>query len=108
MAARKCPNCGKQTLYVYGSERRDCGMERTRLTKMQDIGIKHRVIRRRLECDECGHKVITYEIEQEDLDNIRKKLHDIRKKARLSSSVMGRLETAIKHCREDLKRVNDN
>ena len=100
MAARKCPYCGAKELYVKYSEPKHNGL--------QQIGVTHKVIRRRLMCENCGEKITTYEIEAQDLTKIRDTLHKIRKKARLSSTVMGRLETAIRHCREDLKRVNDN
>lgn len=96
---RKCPYCGG-AMYVNYSDPKKNGL--------QQIGVTHKVIRRRLQCDDCDRKMTTYEIDAQDLENIRNTLHDIRKRARLSSTVMGRLETAIKNCKKDLKRVNDN
>lgn len=96
---RKCPYCGG-ALYVNYSEQKRNGL--------QQIGVTHKIIRRRLQCDDCGRKMTTYEIEAQDLISIRETLHDIKKKARLSSTVMGRLETAIKNCKKDLSRINDN
>lgn len=94
---RKCPNCGKKELYVMYSEPKHNGL--------QQIGVKGKVIRRRLECENCWERFTTYEIDAEDLTNIRDTLHKIKKKARLSMTVMGRLETAIKNCKKDLARV---
>ena len=96
---RKCPYCGGP-MYVTASEPKRCGL--------QQIGITHKVIRRRLQCDDCERKMTTYEIDAQDLISIRETLHSIRKKARLSITVMGRLETAIRNCKKDLSRINDN
>ncbi len=98
MAARRCPECGKQEMYVIASYPRKQGLP--------SIGIHHMVRRRRLECENCGHRCTTYELEEGDINNLRGMLMKIRKKARLSKSVMGRLETAIRRCRADLERVD--
>ena len=96
---RKCPKCGVKELYVMYSEPKHSGL--------QQIGVKSKVIRRRLECENCGERFTTYEIDAQDLTRIRDTLHTIKKKARLSMTVMGRLQTAIRHCKEDLARVAD-
>ncbi len=95
---RKCPNCGARELYVMYSEPKHNGLKQ--------IGVTGKVIRRRLQCENCWEKFTTYEIDAKDLTNIRDTLHTIRKKARLSKTVMGRLKTAIGHCQEDLDRIN--
>lgn len=75
---------------------------------LEQIGISHKVIVRRLQCDDCDRKMTSYEIDAQDITSIREKLRDIKKKARLSGTVMGRLETSIKNCKKDLKRIYDN
>lgn len=95
--ARKCPMCGKHTLYVNSSDHKYDGMKK--------IGITHKIIRRYLECDECGYKTTTYEIEAQDLRNIRNAYHDTIKKARKIHSVMGRLKTATGHCQDDMEKI---
>ena len=97
MPARRCPKCGAKELYVINTEPKPCGL--------QQIGVKSKVIRRRLECENCWERFTTYEIAAEDLTRIRDTLHTIKKKARLSMTVMGRLETAIKNCKKDMARV---
>lgn len=96
---RKCPFCGGP-MYVNYSDHKNDGL--------RQIGVKHKVIRRRLQCDECEKKLTTYEIQAQDLREIRDTLHDIRKRARLSTTVLGKLETALRNCKKDLKEINDN
>lgn len=98
MSVRRCPKCGEAALYVQYSDHKKDGL--------QHLGINHRVIRRRLGCEECGHMVTTYEIEAEDLRGIRDTLYDIRRKARLSKTIMGKLKTAIQNCQKGLEEIN--
>ena len=97
MSARRCPNCHKMEMYVIGTYLRERGLP--------SIGINHAVRRRRLECENCGKRFTTYEVDERDIENIKNELHGVKKRARLSMTVMGRLETAIRHCKEDLVRV---
>ena len=95
---RKCPKCGEREMYVQHNDNKRDGLQR--------IGITSSVRRRYCMCENCGHKMTTYEIEAQDLRNIRDTLLAIRRKARLSKTVMGKLKTAIGHCQEDLDKIN--
>ena len=87
-------------MYVNYSDHKNDGL--------RNLGITHKVIRRRLQCDDCERKLTTYEIQAQDLRRIKDALKDIRRRARLSATALGKFETALKNCKKDLQQINGN
>ena len=95
--ARRCMKCGAQKAYVIASYPLKRGI--------RTLGITHMVRRRRVECENCGERFTTYEIDERDIANIKAKINAGIKKARLTMTVMNRLKRAVEKGNEDLIRI---
>lgn len=97
---RRCPKCGGN-VYVVHSEPRYDGLDR--------LGIHDKIIRRRLECDNCGERYTSYEITAEALAVLKEARKETDRRARKLKTILGVFETAIKNCKKKIEDVyNDN
>ena len=97
--ARKCPNCGSKMYVNYTDPKKD-GLDR--------LGVHDKVIRRRIECDNCGLKMTTYEISADALKQLKKARHETIMGAKKIETVLGIYETANRNCRSKLRKIHDN
>lgn len=96
---RKCPKCGGKMYVNYSDPKKD---------GLDQLGAKEKVIRRRLECDDCGEKITTYEITAKDLHVIKDTKHELARKNRKMRTVLGQYERAMKRCSDALRDIYDN